>query len=86
MSNTSLATPLASVPAIAPEQAPRHAPRTLALLQAPILPLRLSAPNTLVMLAQALTGLIETYWIVAISAPTPWPAWPSSSPDSCSCR
>ena len=41
------------------------APRTLALLQAPILPLllRLSAPNLAVMLAQASTGLIETAFV-----------------------
>jgi putative MATE family efflux protein len=40
-------------------------PRTRALLEAPILPtlLRLGAPNVLVMLAQASTGLIETWFI-----------------------
>jgi putative MATE family efflux protein len=40
-------------------------PRTKALLEAPILPtlLKLGAPNVLVMLAQAGTGLIETYFI-----------------------
>jgi putative MATE family efflux protein len=40
-------------------------PRTQALLEAPILPtlLRLGLPNVLVMLAQAGTGLIETYFI-----------------------
>ena len=40
-------------------------PRTRALLEAPIVPtlLRLGAPNVLVMLAQAGTGLIETYFI-----------------------
>jgi putative MATE family efflux protein len=40
-------------------------PRTRTLLQAPILPtlLRLAWPNVLVMLAQASTGLIETYWV-----------------------
>jgi putative MATE family efflux protein len=40
-------------------------PRTRALLEAPILPtlLRLGAPNVLVMLAQAGTGLVETYFI-----------------------
>jgi len=40
-------------------------PRTAALLEAPILPtlLRLGAPNVLVMLAQAGTGLVETYFI-----------------------
>jgi Na+-driven multidrug efflux pump len=40
-------------------------PRTRALLEAPILPtlLRLGAPNVMVMLAQAGTGLVETYFI-----------------------
>lgn len=40
-------------------------PRTKALLEAPILPtlLRLGAPNVLVMLAQAGTGLVETYFV-----------------------
>ena len=40
-------------------------PRTQALLEAPILPtlLRLGAPNVLVMLAQAGTGLVETYFV-----------------------
>ena len=44
---------------------PSHAPRTLVLLQAPILPtlLRLAAPNVLVMLAQASTGLVETAFV-----------------------
>jgi putative MATE family efflux protein len=39
--------------------------RTLLLLTAPILPtlLRLAWPNVLVMLAQASTGLIETWWV-----------------------
>jgi putative MATE family efflux protein len=42
--------------------------RTLALLQAPILPmlLRLAWPNMLVMLAQASTGLIETFWVARL--------------------
>ena len=41
------------------------APRTRMLLAAPILPtlLRLAWPNMLVMLAQAATGLIETFWV-----------------------
>lgn len=40
-------------------------PRTRMLLQAPILPtlLRMAWPNILVMLAQASTGLIETWWV-----------------------
>jgi putative MATE family efflux protein len=39
--------------------------RTTALLHAPLLPLllRLSWPNMLVMVAQAATGLIETWWV-----------------------
>jgi putative MATE family efflux protein len=39
--------------------------RTTALLYAPLLPLllRLSWPNMLVMVAQAATGLIETWWV-----------------------
>lgn len=43
-----------------------HAPRTRALLHGAILPtlLRLAAPNVLVMVAQAATGIIET-WFVA---------------------
>src|SRR6266581_2926010 len=40
-------------------------PRTRLLLEAPIAPtlLRLAWPNILVMLAQASTGLIETWWV-----------------------
>src|SRR3954464_14611290 len=40
-------------------------PRTRRLLEDPIAPmlLRLAAPNMLVMLAQALAGVIETYFI-----------------------
>ena len=40
-------------------------PRTRRLLHGPILPtlLRLAWPNILVMLAQASTGLIETWWV-----------------------
>jgi putative MATE family efflux protein len=49
---------------------PSHAmnPRTLMLLRGPIVPtlLRLSWPNMLVMLAQASTGLIETYWVARL--------------------
>src|SRR6476619_8637896 len=42
-----------------------HNPRTQALPQGPIQPtlLRLAWPNVLVMLAQALTGLIETWFV-----------------------
>ena len=44
---------------------PAMSPRTRRLLQGPILPtlLSLAWPNILVMLAQASTGLIETWWI-----------------------
>lgn len=40
-------------------------PRTQRLLDAPILPLlvRMALPNVLIMLAQASTGLIETFWV-----------------------
>jgi putative MATE family efflux protein len=40
-------------------------PRTSALLNAPIVPLllRMAWPNVVVMLAQACTGLIETFWV-----------------------
>ena len=40
-------------------------PRTRQLLQDPILPMliRLAWPNILIMLAQASTGLIETWWV-----------------------
>jgi Na+-driven multidrug efflux pump len=47
-----------------PAPAPMNA-RTLTLLTAPIAPtlLRLAWPNVLVMVAQASTGLIETWWV-----------------------
>ena len=43
-------------------------PRTAALLHAPVVPLllRLAWPNVLVMLAQAATGLIETFWVARL--------------------
>ncbi len=43
-------------------------PRTRALLAAPIVPLllRMAWPNTLIMLAQASTGLIETWWVAKL--------------------
>jgi putative MATE family efflux protein len=52
----------AAAPAVA------HSPRTRALLQAPIIPtlLRLASPNVLVMVAQASTGLIETYFVARL--------------------
>jgi len=42
-----------------------HSARTKMLLQGRIVPtiLRLAWPNVLVMLAQASTGLIETWWV-----------------------
>jgi putative MATE family efflux protein len=54
---------LSAAPATAPG-APMS-PRTLRLLHGPILPTLLSMawPNILVMLAQASTGLIETWWV-----------------------
>ena len=47
------------------EPALRLDPRTSALLRAPIVPLLLTLawPNVVVMLAQASTGLIETFWV-----------------------
>ncbi len=47
---------------------PAPSARTRALLQDPILPmlLRLAWPNMLVMLAQASTGLIETFWVARL--------------------
>jgi Na+-driven multidrug efflux pump len=53
-----------AVPAAAPLSA-AMSPHTRLLLQGPILPtlLRLAWPNVLVMMAQASTGLIETWWV-----------------------
>ena len=55
-----------AIAAAAPATAVAHSPRTQMLLHGPIVPtlLRLAWPNVLVMLAQASTGLIET-WFVA---------------------
>jgi putative MATE family efflux protein len=56
-------------PVPAPQQRrknePRRDPRTRLLLEAPIVRtlLRMAAPNILVMLAQASTGLVETYFV-----------------------
>ncbi|WP_431271346.1 MATE family efflux transporter [Dankookia sp. P2] len=49
----------------APAAATTMNPRTRLLLHGPVLPtlLRLAWPNTLVMLAQASVGLIETWWV-----------------------
>lgn len=60
----------AQLPAATPVAAPvglstSMSPRTRMLLEGPIVPtlLRLGWPNTLVMLAQASVGLIETWWV-----------------------
>ncbi len=54
-------------PPVAPATpaAPPMNPRTRALLQGPIVPtlFRLAWPNVLIMVAQAATGLIETFWV-----------------------
>jgi putative MATE family efflux protein len=49
----------------APAAVPRHGARTRLLLEGPIVPtlLRMAWPNVLVMLVQASTGLIETWWV-----------------------
>ena len=58
---------VASDAVAAPPTAPAAAlsPRTRVLLHGPIVPtlLRMAWPNVLVMLAQASTGLIETWWV-----------------------
>jgi putative MATE family efflux protein len=48
-----------------PQLAVEHSPRTRLLLHGPIVPtlLRMACPNVLVMLAQASTGLIETWFV-----------------------
>lgn len=50
---------------------PAHSARTLAPLQAPVLPtlLRLAGPNVLVMLAQSSTGLIEAHFVGRLGTP-----------------
>ncbi len=64
------AAPVLSVPpvtlaVVAPRPSAALNPRTQLLLDGPILPtlLRMAWPNILVMLAQASTGLIETWWV-----------------------
>jgi putative MATE family efflux protein len=54
--------------AVAAKPAGEMAPRTRLLLTGPIVPtlLRLATPNVLVMLAQASTGLIETYFVAKL--------------------
>src|SRR5271155_4059969 len=56
---------VARLGAEAPSPPAPMSPRTLMLLTGPIAPtlLRLAWPNVLVMLAQASTGLIETWWV-----------------------
>jgi len=56
---------IAVAPEATAEPALRLDPRTSALLHAPIVPLLLTLawPNVVVMLAQASTGLIETFWV-----------------------
>ena len=53
-----------------PRSAPRvgHSARTRILLEGAIVPtlLRMAWPNVLVMLAQAATGLIETYFVAKL--------------------
>jgi putative MATE family efflux protein len=67
MSGRDLASVVGSRQAVAANRrtAQTHDPRTRALLEAPIAStlLRLSAPNVLVMVAQASVGLIETYFV-----------------------
>ncbi len=55
----------AAIPQAAAAKPDARDTRTAALLTAPLLPLllRLSWPNILVMVAQAATGLIETWWV-----------------------
>ena len=56
---------IAIAAAAAPAPLSPHSPRTQPLLHGPIVPtlLRLAWPNVLVMLAQASTGLIETWFV-----------------------
>ncbi len=59
----------ASLAAATPSPAPSAmSPRTRLLLQGAIVPtlLRLAWPNIVVMVAQAATGLIETYWVARL--------------------
>src|SRR4051812_40918539 len=59
------ATPRSAATALQPPTATAFDARTQRLLEAPIVRtlLRLAAPNVLVMLAQAATGVIETFWV-----------------------
>lgn len=61
MTDTAISAP----PVAAPAPPVEMSARTLLLLKGPIVPtlLRLAWPNVLVMVAQASTGLIETFWV-----------------------
>jgi hypothetical protein len=76
--------PVIAPPIVAPPLAAEVDSRTRALLRGAIVPtlLRLAWPNILVMLAQASTGLIETWWVSHL-APMRWPVWPWYFPWSC---
>jgi putative MATE family efflux protein len=52
----------------APRPSPALSPHTRRLLQDPVVPmlLRMAWPNILIMLAQASTGLIETFWVARL--------------------
>ena len=56
--------------AATPPRASTMDPRTRLLLDGPILPVlfRLAWPNTLVMLAMAAVGLIETWWVAGLGS------------------
>ena len=64
MTTTIVTSPDAAAESVA-ERSAALDPRTRALLFAPIVPLllKLAWPNVVVMLAQAATGLIETFWV-----------------------
>lgn len=66
MTDATIATPLP--PAQDPPMDPPVDHRTRRLLEGPILPLliRLAWPNVLIMVAQASTGLIETWWVAKL--------------------
>src|ERR1700730_10038981 len=69
MSIATAAIPMDRAGAAAPDAAPpKHSQSTRMLLHAPIVPTlaRLAWPNVLVMLAQACTGLIETYFVARL--------------------
>ncbi len=63
--SVAIAAPGSPLPVAAGGRPAAMNPRTRRLLHGPILPtlLRMAWPNILVMLAQASTGLIETWWV-----------------------